>query len=284
MKSEQFNKSVKTFDADAFIDAYAGENDEMMLSEAEKIFQISDETISESIEEKNETKKKRSGKKSSAEDVVKAYLENKTDRNWQKLQEKYWFGIFDYALMFVKQKDTAKDMVAETFIKALKAIDSFDAEKAKFSTWLWTICRNNCLLYLKQRSKLPTVDSDISDIYDSTMVGTCKGGNLTTSEYVVSGRGELETVSADEITQKLYDASIAQIREIGGTTGKILDMKLVQNMKIREIGEELDMNESTVKNYLYKGKEELLRQMKRKHKDLYEMYLDSCAEKDQLEI
>ena len=55
-------------------------------------------------------------------------------------------------------------------------------------------------------------------------------------------------------------------------------------IKEGEIGEELHMNESTVKNYLYKGKEDLTQIMKKKHKGLYEMYLDSCAEKDQLEI
>ena len=48
-------------------------------------------------------------------------------------------------------------------------------------------------------------------------------------------------------------------------------MKLVDDMKIREIADQLNMNESTVKNYLYKGKETLETIMKTKHKGLYEM-------------
>ena len=49
-------------------------------------------------------------------------------------------------------------------------------------------------------------------------------------------------------------------------------------MKIREIANELGMNESTVKNYLYKGKETLEEIMKTKHKLLYEMFLEAAAD------
>ena len=52
-------------------------------------------------------------------------------------------------------------------------------------------------------------------------------------------------------------------------------------MKIREISAQLDMNESTVKNYLYKGKEMLEDIMKTKHHNLYEMYIDVCSSTDQ---
>ena len=38
------------------------------------------------------------------------------------------------------------------------------------------------------------------------------------------------------------------------------------------------MNESTVNNYLYKGKETLETIMKTKHKGLYEMYLEASGD------
>ena len=54
-------------------------------------------------------------------------------------------------------------------------------------------------------------------------------------------------------------------------------MKFVEELKIREIADILHMNESTVKNYLYKGKELIANIMKTKHKNLYEMYLESTV-------
>jgi RNA polymerase sigma-70 factor (ECF subfamily) len=265
------------------INALAEMTDEQLIEKADQLFNISDEIINNNLKSGITGKKKLSAA-AETEMIVKAYIANRTDKNWKQLQERFWYGIMQYAFGFVKSWSLAEDMTIETFMKALKAIDSFDPDKAKFSTWLWTICRNNCLLYLKQESKLPAVDSDISDIYDSTIMSSCKSQGLTSSEYIVGQQGDLVNVSSDEITQKLYDASIAEIENIGGTAGMILNMKLVQNMKIREIGEELHMNESTVKNYLYKGKENLNNIMMKKHRNLYEMYMDSCAEKDQLEI
>lgn len=280
MKSEQIKTGVNP---EAFIEANADMTDEQLIKNAEAMFNISDEEINKSLEAGTKGKKKLSAAEET-ERIVRAYIANRTDKNWQALQERFWFGIKQYANNFVKNWSIAEDMTIETFMKALKAIDSFDPDKARFSTWLWTICRNNCLLYLKQEAKLPSVNSDISDIYDSTMMSSCKSQGLTSSEYVVGQQGDLVNISSDDITQRLYDASLMEIENIGGTAGIILNMKLVQNMKIREIGEELHMNESTVKNYLYKGKEDLTQIMKKKHKGLYEMYLDSCAEKDQLEI
>ena len=69
-----------------------------------------------------------------------------------------------------------------------------------------------------------------------------------------------------------------EIDKLGGNYTKILRMKLVDDMKIREIADELGMNESTVKNYLYKGKMTVEEIMKTKHKGLYEMYLEASAD------
>ena len=91
-------------------------------------------------------------------------------------------------------------------------------------------------------------------------------------------------MTGDDILQKMYDTSIAEIRNIGGPAGTILEMKLVNDMKIREIGVALNMNESTVKNYLYKGKEDLANIMKTNHRDLYEMYLEANQDKDEIQI
>ena len=78
---------------------------------------------------------------------------------------------------------------------------------------------------------------------------------------------------------ELYDVSVSEMSNIQGLGGQILHMKLVDNMKIREIAKELSMNESTVKNYLYRGKENLRRILTINHRDLVETYIDMLAAK-----
>ena len=101
--------------------------------------------------------------------------------------------------------------------------------------------------------------------------------SINSTQYTVE-KGDLVANSADDLVVKMYDTSINEIEKLGGNYAKVLRMKLVDDMKIREIADQLNMNESTVKNYLYKGKETLEAIMKTKHKCLYEMYLEASSD------
>ena len=51
----------------------------------------------------------------------------------------------------------------------------------------------------------------------------------------------------------------------------------MNNKKIKEISEEQNLNMSTVKNILYKGKEDIKNILIEKHNDLYNMYLEAVG-------
>lgn len=258
-------------------------NDENMNDENQEIdtlLNVSDEEIQESMKlaEKAERKAGRPKKKINiqADALVDDFLATKSEKSWTALQEFFWYGIKQYAFGFVKNNDDAYDMTIETFINAFNKIDSYDPNVAKFSTWLWTICRNNCLGFIKNQAKLNIVDNDIADIYDSEMVNRSQSyiQNISEFENGVFNGAEFTSSDFSDITKELYDVSVAEMSHIPGIGGRILHMKLVDGKKIREIADELSMNESTVKNYLYRGKENLKRILTINHKDLVDTYVD----------
>jgi len=248
--------------------------------EIDVLLNVTDEEIQESMKlaEKAERKAGRPKKKINiqADALVNDFLATKSEKSWTALQEFFWYGIKQYAFGFVKNNDDAYDMTIETFINAFNKIDSYDPNVAKFSTWLWTICRNNCLGFIKNQTKLNIVDNDIADIYDSEMVNRSQSYIQNISEFENGVFNGAEFISSDfsDITKELYDVSVAEMSHIPGIGGKILHMKLVDGKKIREIADELSMNESTVKNYLYRGKENLKRILTINHKDLVDTYVD----------
>jgi len=254
------------------------ENDQKQ--EIDELINVSDEEIQESMKlaEKAERKAGRPKKKINiqADALVADFLGTKSEKSWTALQEFFWYGIKQYAFGFVKNNDDAYDMTIETFINAFNKIDSYDPNVAKFSTWLWTICRNNCLGFIKNQAKLNIVDNDIADIYDSEMVNRSQSYIQNISEFENGIFNGTKFTSSDfsDITKELYDVSVAEMSHIPGIGGKILHMKLVDGKKIREIADELSMNESTVKNYLYRGKENLKRILSINHKDLVDTYVD----------
>lgn len=258
-------------------------NEENMNEENQEIdalFNVSDAEIQESMRlaEKAERKAGRPKKKINiqADALVADFLSTKSAKTWTALQEFFWYGIKQYAFGFVKNNEDAYDMTIETFINAFNKIDSYDPNVAKFSTWLWTICRNNCLGFIKNQTKLNIVDNDIADIYDSEIINRSQSyiQNVSEFENGVFNGSEFTSSDFSDVTKELYDVSVAEMSHIPGIGGKILHMKLVDGKKIREIADELSMNESTVKNYLYRGKENLKRILSINHKDLVDTYVD----------
>ncbi|WQJ51690.1 MAG: RNA polymerase sigma factor [Hatfieldvirus porci] len=226
-------------------------------------------------EEKNARKKQRQTEADNM--LVKAFVDNPTHENFNKLWERFYFGVKGHSYKFMHDWDLAADMACQTFTRAWEFRDRYDMEKAKFSTWLYTICRNLCLGELNRKKKNNIVPNDISDMFDSAMLNSSVAMSTDSTQYTMEG-GSLTANSVDDLAVKMYDTSLMEIDKLGGNYTKILRMKLVDDMKIREIADELGMNESTVKNYLYKGKITVEEIMKTKHKGLYEMYLEASAD------
>lgn len=275
MVNNNFEKLIET--------EFSQMNEENMNEENQEIdalFNVSDAEIQESMRlgEKAERKAGRPKKKINiqADALVADFLATKSEKTWTALQEFFWYGIKQYAFGFVKNNEDAYDMTIETFINAFNKIDSYDPNVAKFSTWLWTICRNNCLGFIKNQTKLNIVDNDIADIYDSEIINRSQSyiQNISEFENGVFNGSEFTSSDFSDVTKELYDVSVAEMSHIPGIGGKILHMKLVDGKKIREIADELSMNESTVKNYLYRGKENLKRILSINHKDLVDTYVD----------
>ena len=69
--------------------------------------------------------------------------------------------IHRYVLSRVKNKSDAEDITAAIFEKALKNIDKYEPERAKFFTWLYPIASNTVTDYLrKKKSKVGIEDAD----------------------------------------------------------------------------------------------------------------------------
>lgn len=256
---------------------------EHVMSDLENSTNIDDDVFSPQDSSVNGVKKRKRAKKPQNEidqEMVNEFLNNPTHDNFNKLWVRFYYGVKSYAFKFMHNAEMADEIACVTFTRGWEYKDMYDPTKSNFSTWLYTICKNLCLAELYKIKKDNYVPQDISEIYDSEKLSN----NICTTEdntqYTVEDN-TIITNSPDEITTKIYNTSIMEIKNLGGTYTKILTMKLIDDMKIREISEELDMNESTVKNYLYKGKEMLNDILKTKHHTLYEMYIDSCTANDQ---
>lgn len=250
--------------------------------EFEDLININDVSVNNLNSEKDTNKNKKRKKKQAEidQELVMKFVNEPTHENFNKLWERFYYGVKSYAYKFMRTVEMADEIACITFTRGWEYRHMYNPEKSNFSTWLYTICRNLCLAELYKIKKDNYFPQDISDIYDSEKLSNNIITTSNNNQYTVNN-GVVETSTPDDIIKEIYNTSVMEINNLGGNYTTVLRMKLIDDKKIREISDELDMNESTVKNYLYKGKEMLNNIMKKKHKSLYEMYVDCTASIDQ---
>ena len=81
----------------------------------------------------------------------------------EKLVKKYYSSIYQYCLLHIYDPYEAEDLTQETFIKAFRALNRFDAERP-FKSWLYTIATNtglNALRGQKRRGTQVALDPEL---------------------------------------------------------------------------------------------------------------------------
>ena len=74
------------------------------------------------------------------------------------LVERHEANIYGLCIKMLRNPEDAEDCLQEVFVKAYKALPTF-REEARFSTWVYRIATNACLMRIRKR-KLDTVSLD----------------------------------------------------------------------------------------------------------------------------
>jgi RNA polymerase sigma-70 factor, ECF subfamily len=134
-----------------------------------------------------------------------------------------------------------EDLAQEVFLKIFRAIGSFDATRAKFTTWVYTFVRNHCYDVLKKR-RLVTSSLDAA-------------GDDEPARDVTDGR-ELQPV-ADLQNQELGRRIGEALAMLGEDQRMVFVLREYENLDYREIAAITGVNEGTVKSRLFRAKESL---------------------------
>lgn len=96
------------------------------------------------------------------EEEILYQCQNGNLQDFGELYERYIKKIHDFVYFKTLHRETAEDLTAKTFHKALENIRSVDPQKHSFSAWLYAIARNSVIDHY--RTTKNTVD--IEDAYD----------------------------------------------------------------------------------------------------------------------
>jgi RNA polymerase sigma-70 factor (ECF subfamily) len=137
---------------------------------------------------------------------------------------------------FFNNKDETEEVLHNTFFKVFKSLASYNP-KYRFTTWIYTIARNESLLHLHKLKQQMTTDIDA--IGNSLFLVDDSRDNLE-KEYSL---------------ENLYTATILAIEEMPESLEKsILIDKELNKMKGADIADKYEMNLNTVKTKIRKAR------------------------------
>lgn len=83
--------------------------------------------------------------------------------DFEEIYQKYFKDVFLYLRSLSATADMAEELTQETFVKALKAIDSFDGSK-DIRAWLFTIAKNTYFSHCRRKKFV--ADGDFDEIME----------------------------------------------------------------------------------------------------------------------
>jgi RNA polymerase sigma-70 factor (ECF subfamily) len=166
-------------------------------------------------------------------------------RKFGEFYEAFYKNIFGYAFRRTTNYDAAKDIAAETFLKAYAGIGKFTWRDISILHWLYRIATNELNKYFNSRKYVPDSISRIHEEY---------GVDITDYANAENERILLE----EEIEKHREFARISDlVRKLNTKYQDVISLRYYEQKSIKEIAVILGKREGTVKSLLSRGIDKL---------------------------
>ena len=156
-----------------------------------------------------------------------------------KLVRQYEQLVYSFSFKICRDKEKADEVMQETFINAYRGLKSFSGN-SKFSTWLYRIVTNNCLMMHRKKSHEPVVSLEDSELFKGT------------DELQVAHWGE--TPHDAVLNKELKEVLDAAIQKLPLEYRIVFVMRDVEGLSTEEAGKSLKLSVPAVKSRLHRAR------------------------------
>jgi RNA polymerase sigma-70 factor (ECF subfamily) len=186
--------------------------------------------------------------------LVQKAMNQKDQKAYAELMDRYREPIYFMLLKMVNNKDDAEDLTIEAFGKAFRRMGQYTPQFA-FSTWLFKIASNNCIDFIrKKKIKAISIDQGFTSEDGDTYEISVKDSVLDPAE----------AMQKEERIKKMREI----VDRLKPRYRKLVEMRYFEELAYEEIAEQLDLPLGTVKAQLFRAREFLF-QMMQHSKDVY---------------
>ena len=157
-------------------------------------------------------------------------------------------NVYNLCYRMAGNPDDAMDLSQETFLRAWRCLDQYQFASA-FSTWLYRLCSNICIDFLRRRRRQQTVPLTFED---------ADGEEQT---YAVPDAQPLPEEQVElKLTRETLAAAMAQLLP---EHRAVLQLRVVNEMSYEQTADVLDIQIGTVKSRLSRARNQLKKILER---------------------
>jgi RNA polymerase sigma-70 factor (ECF subfamily) len=178
------------------------------------------------------------------EDLMVRYQQGEV-RAFEVLLGRHRKAVYNFILRYVGDKETAEDLLQETFMRVIKGADAYKRQ-AKFTTWLYTIARNLCVDQTRRRKhrKHASLDAPMAAEDDSgTLLDVIPSGEMASDRKSVN--------------KQLYQRLQGAIGALSEEQREVFLMREFLDMPFKQIADVVGVPENTVKSRMRYALEKL---------------------------
>ena len=180
--------------------------------------------------------------KSSDDSSLVAALQIGSDKGYEQLYDRYASLMFGVIRRVVGVGEDAENLLQDSFIKIWRNIETYDASKGKFSTWILNIARNTAIDFYRSKAfSQQRKNQNLENLVEPKMI---LGNTITPTDTI----GLLEMVAAitpvnRQIIEWLYFDGFTQA-DIAQTFGLPLGtVKTRTRNGLKELRQYFDLND-----------------------------------------
>ena len=174
---------------------------------------------------------------------------NGCQRSYSILLDRYKSPVYRTMYSMVKNSQDAEDLTIEAFGKAFVKLATY-APHSSFSTWLFTIAKNNCIDHIrKKRLFTLSIDEFVEAGSDLDFSSNLKSNMLDPEEII--------------IREQRLDLVRDLVNELGEKYRRMIELRYYEEYAYDEIALELNIPLGTVKAQLHRAKDLLYEKAQR---------------------
>jgi RNA polymerase sigma-70 factor (ECF subfamily) len=177
---------------------------------------------------------------------------------WEEIVQTYHRRIYNICYRFTGSADDAEDLTQDVFIKMYKTLNTYEAPRGAFMTWVTTVTRNLLVDHFRKTKHdraTDSLDTPLSDHEDAVPLSEQIQDTSQPPDARVQSReaGDSVHLALQKLSPELREAVI---------------LRDLQDLDYREIATVLKVPEGTVKSRINRGRAELARLLQRTYRQV----------------